>query len=211
MKIAILGTGHMGSRLASGWTRSGHQVIFGSREPSRAMSVAEEVGSGTEVTDYAGAARQGHVVVLAVPYGSVVGLAADLREDLRGRVVMDITNPMRSLLAEVDSGAEKISRAIGTGARVVPAFKHTFDDTLDVPIDPGTGLPRDVFICGDEEQAKEVVSGLIQDLGFRPVDGGPLSGALTLDLLVPLMVEVDSRYERGRTSSWKMLGPKGVA
>ena len=206
MKIAILGTGRMGSRLGAGWARSGHQIVFGSREPSRASPIAEKIGAGAEVTDHASAAQQGDVVVLAVPYGSAVDLAAGLREDLRGKVVMDITNPMRSLLAESDSGAEKIARAIGPGARVVPAFKHTFDDTLSEPVDPGTGLPRDVFICGDEEEGLTVVSGLIQDLGFRPVDCGPLANALTLDLLVPLMVEVDTRYERDRKSSWKLLG-----
>ena len=209
MRIAILGTGRMGMGLARGWARAGHQVIFGSRDPARAGAVADEIGHGSTVTNHTNAVRMGEVVVLAVPYGTVLGLAAALREDLRGKVVMDITNPMRRLVERDTSGAEETARAIGAGARVVPAFKATFDETLNEPLDPATGLPRDVFICGDDEDAKSIVGGLIGDLGFMPVDCGPLSNAMILDLLVPLIIEVDDRYNSHRASSWKLFGSHG--
>lgn len=77
---------------------------------------------------------------------------------------------------------------------------------MDEPVDPETGLPRDVFFCGDDGGAKRLAGGLIQDLGIRPIDCGDLSNALILDLLVPLIIDVDRLYKPGRLSSWKLLG-----
>ena len=205
MNIAVLGTGGMGSGLARGWAQAGHQIIFGSRDPNRANAVVEEIGRGARVTDHADAVRQSDVVVLAVPHRAVLDLVRALRELLQGKVIIDITNPMRNLPVGATSGAEETARAIGPGARVFPAFKATFDRTLGEPVDPNTGLPRDVFFCGDDEDGKSVVGGLIQILGFRPVDCGPLSNADMLDLLVPLIIGVDQRYQKGRSSSWKLL------
>ena len=206
MNIGVLGTGKMGRGLAHGWARAGHHIIFGSRDPRATGTIAQEIGHGATVTDHASAIRESDVVVLAVPYRAVLDLARKLRELLAGKVIIDITNPMRNLSEGATSGAEETAEAIGRGARVFPAFKSTFDRTLYEPVDPATSLPRDTFFCGDDADGKRVVSELIQDLGFRPVDCGPLNNADILDLLVPLIIEVDRRYEKGRSSSWKLLG-----
>lgn len=206
MRIAILGTGRMGTGLGRGWARAGHQISFGSRDPCRAGAVASQIGHGATVTDHTNAVRGAEVVVLSVPHQAVLPLVGGLREELGGKVVMDITNPMKSLVAKGTSGPQQTASAIGPKASVIPAFKATFDETLDEPVDPGTGLPRDIFFCGDDEDAKRVVEGLIQDLGFRPLDCGDLSNALILDLLVPLIIDVDQRTKHGRSSSWKLLG-----
>lgn len=203
MNIAILGTGRMGTGLASGWVKAGHQVTFGSRDPSLNRDAAERIGAG--IADYAGAVNNAEAVVIGVPYGAVLDVIAPLRDLLKERIVIDITNPMDNLPAE-GSGAQSTAAAIGPGARVIPAFKATFSGTLGEPIDPATGMARDVFFCGDDGEAKEVVASLIEDLGFRAVDCGPLSRANLLDLMVPMIIEVDGRYNMGRSGSWKLLG-----
>ena len=203
MNIAILGTGRMGTGLATGWVKAGHQVTFGSRDPSGNRAAAERIGAG--IAGYADAVRGAEVVVIGVPNGSVLEVIAPIRDLLKEKIVIDITNPMDNLPAE-GSGAQRTAAAIGQGARVIPAFKATFHGTLGEPIDPATGLARDVFFCGDDSEAREVVASLIEDLGFRAVDCGPLSRANLLDLMVPLLIEVDRRYDMGRSGSWKLLG-----
>ena len=203
MNIAILGTGRMGTGLARGWIKAGHQVTFGSRDPSLNRAAADQIGAG--IADYTDAVHDAEAVVIGVPYGAVLDVVAPLRDLLKERIVIDITNPMDNLPAE-GSGAQRTARAIGPGARVIPAFKATFFGTLGEPIDPATAMARDVFFCGDDSEAKEDVASLIEDLGFRAVDCGPLSRANLLDLMVPLIIEVDGRYNMGRSGSWKLLG-----
>ncbi len=203
MNIAILGTGRMGTGLATGWIKAGHQVTFGSRDPSGNRAAADRVGAG--IAGYADAVRNAEAVVIGVPYGAVLDVIAPIRDLLKEKIVIDITNPMDNLPAD-SSGAQSTAAAIGPGARVIPAFKATFHGTLGEPTDPTTGLARDVFFCGDDVEAKEVVASLIEDLGFRAVDCGPLSRANLLDLMVPLIIEVDGRYNMGRSGSWKLLG-----
>ena len=203
MNIAILGTGRMGTGLARGWIKAGHQVTFGSRDSSLNRATADRIGAG--IAGYTDAVRNAEAVVIGVPYGAVLEVIAPLRDLLKERIVIDITNPMDNLPAE-GSGAQRTAGAIGPGARVIPAFKATFSGTLGEPIDPATAMARDVFFCGDDNEAKEVVASLIEDLGFRAVDCGPLSRASLLDLMVPLIIEVDGRYNMGRSGSWKLLG-----
>ena len=203
MNIAILGTGRMGTGLARGWVKAGHEVTFGSRDPSGNRAAAD--GIGAEIGGYADALDNAEVVVIGVPYGAVLGVIAPLRDLLKEKIVIDITNTMDNLPSE-GSGAQATAAAIGPGARVIPAFKATFHGTLGEPVDPATGMARDVFFCGDDSEAKEVVASLIEDLGFRAVDCGPLSRANLLDLMVPLIIEVDGRYNMGRSGSWKLLG-----
>ena len=203
MNIAILGTGRMGTGLARGWVKAGHEVTFGSRDPGANRAAAERVGAG--IGCYADAIHNAEAVVVGVPNGVVLDVIAPLRDLLRERIVIDITNPMDNLPPE-GSGAQRTAAAIGPGARVIPAFKATFHGTLGEPIDPASGLARDVFFCGDDSEAKEVTASLIEDLGFRAVDCGPLSRANLLDLMVPLIIEVDGRYNMGRSGSWKLLG-----
>ncbi len=203
MNIAILGTGRMGTGLARGWVKAGHQVTFGSRDPSGNRAAAERIGAG--IAGYADAVHNAEAVVIGVPNGSVLEVIAPIRDLLKGKIVIDITNPMDNLPPE-GSGAQRTAAAIGAGARVIPAFKATFHGTLGEPTDPATGLARDVFFCGDDSEAKKVVATLIEDLGFRAVDCGPLSRANLLDLMVPLIIEVDGRYNMGRSGSWKLLG-----
>ncbi|MFW6195158.1 MAG: NADPH-dependent F420 reductase [Chloroflexota bacterium] len=202
-RIAIIGTGRMACGLASGWTRAGHSVTVGSRDPGANKTVGADTGA--VVTTHAKALEGADVVVIAVPFAHTQEFASANAAALRGKVVIDISNPMGALEGAGKSGAQVTEEAIGEGARVVPAFKSNFFDTLSSPHD-ATGLVRDVLYAGNDASAKEVTADLISDLGFRPVDCGTLKAARVLDDLVPLIIDLDKRMGNHRSASWKVLG-----
>jgi len=203
-QITIVGTGRMALGLGTGWAQSGHEVTFASRNPvAKAEAIAEiktaKIGAIAEVLPAA------EVVVIAIPYVAVEPFARTHAAQLQGKLVIDISNPFDHLPDNRISGAEITAAAIGSGARVVAAFKDNFWATLLQPQDPN-GLVRDVHFAADNEADKEIVSQLIEDLGFHPVDCGPLKNARVLDVMVPLMIELDRRYAGGAAkSSWKFL------
>ncbi len=200
MRIAILGTGRMATGLGKGWLNAGHFVAFGSRRPETKAAYQTEIGADSRVYGFEGAITAGEVVVIAVPYAEAEPTAAKYADLLRDKIVVDITNPFASQPTDGRAGAELTASAIGDGARVVAAFKGNFSTTLLDPVDH-TGEPRDVLFAGDDAEAKGVVAGLIGDLGFKPVDCGPLHAAVMLDLSVPMLIEMDGRLNGGQHNS----------
>jgi predicted dinucleotide-binding enzyme len=203
--ITIVGTGRMATGLGTGWASAGHTVTFASRNPEAKADLAEQIPGATVATIAEGLASA-EVIVITLPFTAVEPFARQHATALRGKIVIDISNPFGRDLPGGQSGAEVTAAAIGPGARVVAAFKDNFSDTLLQPIDPLHTLPRDVHFAGDDETAKALVAQLAADLGFQPVDCGPLRHARVLDGMVPLIVELDRRYaEGGRRASWKLL------
>jgi 8-hydroxy-5-deazaflavin:NADPH oxidoreductase len=203
--ITIVGTGRMATGLGTGWANAGHTITFTSRDPEAKAGLAEQV-PGARVVTLAEGLASAEVVVITLPFATVEPFAREHAAVLRSKVVIDISNPFGRDIPGGLSGAELTAAAIGPGARVVAAFKDNFSDTLLEPVDPIHGIQRDVHFAGDDEAAKAVVEQLTADLGFQPVDCGPLRHARVLDGMVPLIVELDRRYgEGGRRSSWKLL------
>lgn len=202
-RIAIIGTGRMATGLGVGWARAGHEVVFGSRTPEKPSGRAAAI-EGTRIVGYGEALDGAEVIVITLPFTAVEGFAAQHAAALRGRLVIDISNPFNHLPDNRTSAPEITAKAIGPGARVAAAFKTNFAETLLDPVDAG-GVARDVFFVSDSEADAEIVKGLIESLGFRAVDCGPLKNARVLDGMVPLLVELDARYGGRRKSSWKLL------
>ncbi len=205
MRIGILGgTGRMGSRLATGYAQAGHEVILGSRSQKKAEGIAAAIGGYVRGGSLQTAAEQGEIIVLAVAFRDAAGTVRAVQNDLTGKIVVDITNPFGAVPPGQTSGIEENSKAVPM-ARWVAAYKTTFWKTLDWPVLAG-GAKRDVLVCSDDDGAKRTVMQLIEETGFRPVDCGRLENARTLDLMVPLMIELDQRYSTDALSSWKFLG-----
>jgi len=201
--IALIGTGRMATGLGIGWTRAGHQIVFGSRTPAEKQHLTADL-PGVRVTDYAGALEAATVVVITLPYREVAPFCRNHAAALHERLVIDISNPFDNLPDNRVAGAEITRDAIGPGARVVAAFKTNFSTTLLTPLN-ADGIQRDVFYAGDDEADKRIVAGLIADLGFRPVDCGGLHNARILDGMVPLIIELDNRYGGAWQTTWKLL------
>src|SRR5215468_10643921 len=160
-RIGIIGTGRMGVALGTGWITAKHSVVLGSRNPEAKANVSEVV-KGAQVLSAKEAARWAEIVVIAVPYSAAEPFAHSHAADLRGKLVIDITNPFDHLPDNRIAGAEITERAIGAGARVIAAFKDNFAATIAEPVAPG-GVTRDVHFAGGTETDKRIVTDLITD------------------------------------------------
>jgi NADPH-dependent F420 reductase len=189
MNVTIIGAGNMGRAIGTRAVASGHSVTFVSRTPESAEKAAREVKAharnGSKIsTASLDEVEPGDVVVLALWYGTNTEVAKQLGSKLDGKVVVDIANPLNSTYdglatAPDSSSAEDVARSIASGARVVKAFNTTYASTLLTGEIAGQSL--DVFIAGDDADAKSKVAQLVTDAGMRPVDTGALSRARQIE------------------------------
>ncbi len=174
MNIGIIGTGHVASNLAAGLGKAGHKIALGSRNPSRATE--ERAAS---IVTRKEAATFGEIVILAVPFGAIKDAVQAIGPNaLHGKTVVDATNAIGPqgewALGHSTSGAEELQKML-PGAKVVKAFNTVFAHTMA----SGSvgGKPLALFVAGDDAKAKAAVLKLAADIGFEPVDAGPLRSA----------------------------------
>lgn len=178
MKIGILGAGNIGAAAARLFIAAGHEVaISNSRGPESLKELARELGSRAQAMTIDGAARFGEVILLAVPWRAPEALPhPDL---LRGKIVIDAMNPYRPDGGFYDLGnstsSEEVLKRI-PGARLVKAFNTIYYVHL-----AGRGrkdLSPDerhtIYVAGDDAEAKQVISRLIEEIGFAAIDTGSL-------------------------------------
>lgn len=204
MKIGILGgTGRMGRGLAESYARRGHDICLGSRSPGQARTVASEIEGEVRGGSLLETARDSDLLVVAVPFGVAEETVRSLAEVLADKIVVDITNPFGAITPGRIAAVEVHASAVPS-ARWVAAYKTTFWKTLGQPTD-SAGVTRDVLVCSDDRPAGQTVMDLIASTGFRPIDCGCLENARAVDLMVPLMLELDERYQCECTSGWNFL------
>jgi hypothetical protein len=180
--ISIIGLGNMASALADRALAGGNAVEIIGRDQVKAKELAAALSGATVGT--AGAAPAGDIVILAVPYASAAAVVSEYGDALRGKVIIDITNPISPdstgfVTPDGSSGAQEIAKVAPAGAYLVKAFNTLFSHVLAAG--PAEGRPLDVFIAGDDAQAKARVSAFIESLGLRPMDIGQLPMARTLE------------------------------
>lgn len=180
MRIAIIGAGRVGTTLGTGWTRAGHDVVYGVRDQ----------GGGADRLPVAEAVTGADVVVNALPFGAVEAVFSGL--DVGDAVLVDAANPLTPAAddaerARPDSGAERLAGWTGS-TRVVKAFNTTGSANMAEPAYPSG--PAAMLIAADDEEAKAAVAGLASELGFDPVDAGPLSCARDLEHVASLWIRM---------------------
>src|SRR5471032_1175578 len=190
--ISIIGAGGMAAAIGGLAAKAGHTVEVINRDAAKARALAEQVGAGATTGTF-GAAPAGDIVILAVPYAAVLDVVKHYGEALAGKLLVDITNPINSdftgFVTPVDSfGAQEIARAAPANTDVVKAFITQFSHVLAAG--PTEGHPLDVFIAGDDAQAKARVSAFIESLGLRPMDTGQLPMARTLENVALLSLDL---------------------
>ena len=202
MRIAVLGTGMVGRTLAGKLVESGHDVVLGSRSATNeaAMRWAAEAGPRARAATFFDAAAEAEVVINATPGTvSLEVLAAAGTKNLAGKVLIDVANPLDASagfppslsISNTDSLAETIQRTFPT-ARVVKALNTMRADVMVAP-EQLAGGDHDVFMAGDDAEAKEVVAGLLRAFGWRPEhirDLGPLEAARGLEMWLPLWLRI---------------------
>ena len=189
MNVTIIGSGNMGRGIGTRAVAGGHSVTFVDANPEVAEKTAADVkaaakNGATVSTASLGDVKLGDVVVLAVWYGTNIEIAKQLGTKLAGKVVVDIANPLNSTYdglatAPDSSSAEDLAKAIASGASVVKAFNTTYAGTLLAG--QVAGQPLDVFIAGDNADAKAKVAQLVKDGGMRAIDTGNLSRARQIE------------------------------
>ena len=214
MNVTIIGAGNMGRGIGTRAAAGGHSVTFVDANPNVAEQAAADVKksarNGAQVsTSSLGDAQLGDVVVLAVWYGVNLDLAKQLGDKLTGKVVVDIANPLNSTYdglatAPNSSSAEDLAKVVAPGAKVVKAFNTTYAGTLVVgQVDD---RPLDVFIAGDDAEAKARVTQLVKDGGMRPIDTGALSRARQIEGMQLLHIVTQGTLGTNWGSAIKILG-----
>lgn len=199
MKITVIGAGNMGSAFVKQLTRAGHRVSLTARASGKAAEVAAANPGATFVVA-SRAAEDADAVIVATGYADAVAALRSLG-DLKGKVVIDITNPltpdyMGLTLGHDTSAAEEIAKAI-PGAEVVKAFNTVFAQLLAQGADFGDGRKATVFVAGDSERGKQTALALAESMGFETVDAGSLKNARYLEPLAGLNIYLGYGAELG--------------
>jgi NADPH-dependent F420 reductase len=209
MKYAIIGAGNVGSAIGSAVAQLGHDVVITADSAGSAAEVAEKIGAraASSNTD---AARDADVIVLAVPYAAIPQVRSEIASEADGKVVIDVVNPLKpdasGLATDGESCAEGLQADL-PGARVVKAFNSVFASMQANPRSDGEQL--DGFYAGDDPDAKAVVRDLLQQIGYRAIDAGPLSSARALEAMAFLNISLNMANGWPWRSAWKLIGPSG--
>lgn len=201
MKIGVLGTGDVGRALGRGFVTLGDEVRMGSRRADNqdAVAWAEEMGSSASVGTFADAASFGDLLVLAtlgVANPNVLELAGD--EALRGKVILDATNPLdfsggvppTLAISGDDSGGEQVQR-LAPESHVVKVFNTVGNQLMFRPDLPGG--PPDMFLCGERDDAKQTAARIVEGFGWNVVDLGGIEASRYLEAMCIVWVAACAR------------------
>jgi predicted dinucleotide-binding enzyme len=191
LRIGIIGTGNVGSALERGLTQAGHRVDSVGRQPQRVQQVA----------------RDAEVIVLAVPFGERQNALREMGDAVRGKVLVDVTNALGEDMGlaidpKKESGAEQL-QSWAHGAKVVKAFNTVFAQHMDKGEVHGEKLT--VLAAGDDEGAKRRVLQMARDIGFDPVDAGPLQNARWLETLGLLNIKLGYGTDLGPAIGFRLV------
>jgi 8-hydroxy-5-deazaflavin:NADPH oxidoreductase len=191
MKIAIIGKGNVGTALHNGLIKAGHETKFGHRDP--AEPVAE-------------AAKWGEVIILAVPHENANEVRDEIKQFADGKIVIDVMNaigPNMDLgISCTTSSAEETQKRLPK-AKVIKAFNTVFAQNQSTGKVAGEQLTA--FIAGDDLKAKQTVAMLTKDIGFNPIDCGPLSSARYLEAMAILIINLAYKYGMGSKIGYKLV------
>jgi predicted dinucleotide-binding enzyme len=206
MQIAIIGAGNVGSGIARGWAAKGHGIRFGLRDPGaekyRPLATTGALLRPAEAV--AGAAA----VLLATPWPQAETAIASLG-DLTGKLLLDATNPLAMgpdglglAIGHTESGGERVA-SWAEGAATFKTLNTTGFEVLGNA--HGYPLPPVMFVAGDDPARKPTVLGLVADLGFAPIDAGPLRNARLLEAHAMLWIDLALQRGQGRDFAFGLM------
>jgi hypothetical protein len=179
MRVGILGSGLMGGKLGTIFARAGHEVVFSyARTAAKLKRLARDAGAKARAGTPGEAAKDAHALLLAVHWSRFREVLKQAG-DLAGKVVVTCSLPMNDgntdlVVAHTSSGAEELAKVIPK-ARVVSAFNTVPSEVLFGVFEARRKAKRPSLVyCGDDASSKETAAELIRDVGFDPVDAGPL-------------------------------------
>ena len=209
MRIAILGAGNVGGTLGRKLAQAGHQIFFGVPNPTggKAQDLVRALSSRAQAGTVAEAAAFGEIIILATPWTATEAAVTTAGEHLRGKALIDATNPLTPDVTQLDrgfttSGAEQVA-AWAPETSVFKAFNQTGWNNM---AEPKYGEYAAVmFVCGDDASRKPEVLRLVADVGFEAVDAGKLTVARLLEPLAMLWIHLAYAQSQGRDFAFAML------
>jgi len=217
--LAIIGgTGALGTGLAMRWAAAGYPVVLGSRSREKAEAVAREIEPGNGAPpvrgdDNVGAARTGEIVVIAVPFASHDAILDEIADVVAGKIVVDavvpLVPPKVSLVQLPPQGsAAQIAHArIGDKALVVSAFHNVSAAKLRSAGD----VDCDVLVFGNDRAARDRVIALVDALGTRGIDAGPIANSVAAEALTSILIGINRRYKVDVGAGLRITGRFGTS
>jgi 8-hydroxy-5-deazaflavin:NADPH oxidoreductase len=204
MNIVIVGAGNVGRALGGGWRKAGHSVTMALRDIAGEKAAALKQ-QGFNIVPSKDAAGAGDIIVLAVPWPALTSAVKGLGS-LAGKIVIDAINPLTpdfSLAIGHDVSAGETVARLAPGARVVKAFNTTGANNMADSRYAGSKLMMP--IAGDDAAAKATVMSLASDLGFEPIDVGPLAMSRHLEPMAMVWIKLALVQKLGRNFGFALL------
>jgi len=202
MRVGILGSGLMGGKLGTLFARAGHEVVFSyARSRKKLEGLARDARGNARAGTPAEAARDADAILLAVHWSRVDEVLSQAG-DLSGKVIVSCSLPMNPedtelVVAHTSSGAEALARKV-RNAQVVCAFGTVPSEVLSGVFESRRKSKRPSLVyCGDQEDAKAIAARLIRDVGFDPVDAGPLRMARYMEPFTLLVAQLAYEGDQG--------------
>ncbi len=203
MTVAVLGgTGKEGKGLAYRWAKAGYQVLIGSRTPEKAVAAAAEIielmdGTGSVVgMSNPEAARQANIVVLTVPYAAHRDTLETVKEEIKGKLFIDVTVPLvppkvtKVQMPAAGSAAQEAKEILGEEAEVVAAFQNISHEHL-----LGNGeVSCDVLVTGTSKNARLEALKLVEAAGLTGWDAGPIENSVVVEGLTSVLININKQY-----------------
>lgn len=203
LSIAVLGgTGKEGKGLAYRWARAGYHVLIGSRTEEKAVAAAKEVsdmlGEGVSVMgmDNSQAAKDANIIVLTVPYSAHRTTLESVKDDLKGKILVDVTVPLvppkvsKVQMPPAGSAAQEAKEIVGEGVEVCAAFQNISHEHLLGE----EGVECDVLVTGTSKDARADVVTLVEAAGLHGWDAGPLENSVVVEGLTSVLIGINKKY-----------------
>lgn len=209
MKIGFIGTGNVGGALAKKLGGDRHTLYLGARdlENSELKALAQSIGSHAQVESIEQTIEKSEVLILATPWGAVETVLMKYSSLLEGKILIDCTNPLKPDLSGLvfsgeESGGEFVQRILPK-AKVVKAFNTVGFNIMENPTLDGRKAV--MYFCGNDSDARKKVSGLIQEVGFDPVDAGDIRSSRLLEPFALLWISSAYKFGLGRDFAFSLI------
>lgn len=203
LTIAVLGgTGKEGKGLAYRWARAGYDVIVGSRSAEKAVAAAEEImgmlGEGISVKGMGNleAAREANIAVLTVPYSAHRDTLEGIKDELKGKILVDVTVPLvppkvaTVQMPAAGSAAQEAKQILGDDVHVCAAFQNiSHEHLLD-----NADVECDVLVTGTSKEARAETIKLVEAAGLRGWDAGPIENSVVVEGLTSVLIGINKKY-----------------
>lgn len=209
MKIAVIGSGHIGRSLGGWAAELGYDITFTAKNMEHAREAADAAGHGARAVPLHEAVASADMVLLAVPYASAKAVISEVKPLLKGKILIDPTNAVNAdysgLLLGYDTSAAEELAALAPEAKVVKAFNTVFASFFTAKNPQVGGHSLSVLYAGDDAEAKKEVGQLIARLGFDAIDAGSLSVAREIEPMGMLNIRLAFKQGLGAGIGFTLL------